>query len=296
MTVTPYDFRRPTPLAPKVRVPLMDWLTRTGARLTEQWARLSITAQLTLDSVSTEVAASALSTWSDKSVAYPVTQDPERGHSLIAIPNPLMQELIARVLGDQTPAVSAERALSPAEQSVAEFLGDSLVQGLTESWQGESPVHVQRQAAEADIRRTRLLRPSEIIVVARTRVTTASGVSHWDWLMSLDFLAGLYGLEAPGSTQGTPESRRARLEQHIREMSVELSVRLGRVQLNGPQLSALRVGDVVVLDQRVDQPLPAMVQGEAKFLGWAGRTGQRQAIEIHAAIGPRNGGTAARAG
>ena len=68
---------------------------------------------------------------------------------------------------------------------------------------------------------------------------------------------------------------------------IGLAMRGGSV-LDGTEVLALAlgrrigitVGDVVMLDQRVTEPLDAYVQGTPKFRGWPGRCGTRQALQI----------------
>jgi flagellar motor switch protein FliM len=100
----------------------------------------------------------------------------------------------------------------------------------------------------------------------------------------MEFLTSMFGLPARPQRPLKEHSSRRQLESLVRGMQAEIVVRLGGVQLSGPQLGGLRVGDLVVLDQRVGEPLRAMVRGEPKFLGWAGRVGDRQAFEIESEI------------
>src|SRR5208337_4009872 len=86
-------------------------------------------------------------------------------------------------------------------------------------------------------------------------------------------------------------SPRQQLESLARDMSTQLTVRLGGVQLTAPQLAELRVGDLVVLNQKTTEPLRAMISGQTRFFGWPGRVGNRQAFEV-AIEGPRRERTA----
>ena len=67
-------------------------------------------------------------------------------------------------------------------------------------------------------------------------------------------------------------------------MNTEVAIRLGSVQLSAPQLANLRVGDLVVLDQRVSDPLQATIANEPRFWGWPGQVGQRQAYVIDSEV------------
>ena len=67
-------------------------------------------------------------------------------------------------------------------------------------------------------------------------------------------------------------------------MQTEIEVVLGRAHLGPTQLAQLTPGDVVVLDQRVRDPLVAIVGGKEVFRTWPGRVGARQACKIDSIV------------
>jgi flagellar motor switch protein FliM len=108
------------------------------------------------------------------------------------------------------------------------------------------------------------------------------GQARWLWLVPQQYL--ITGLtQSAADSQKRPAARQS-LEQLIGEMPVELSVRLGETELPVSQLTRLRAGDLVILDQRVSQPLQACVGGHARFQGWPGRVGPRRAFQIDSLV------------
>lgn len=287
MTITAHDFTRPPGLAPELRTRLARWLGRSNSLLGELFGAMSVSAEFKYDDSSNVSPTESLAKWSDKSVGYETRLVGHDSVSLIALPNPLLQDLIARLIGEQQTTLPAERDLTPAESSVADFVVETILKSLNESWQDDHGIELKPGDPEPNLRRTRLFRPSEPIVVCRSTVKTSLGESYWCWMMTGEYLSALFNLPVR-STKPEGEVSRKKLEQLILEMQTEIEVRLGGVQLTGPQLARLRVGDVVVLDQRVSDPLQASVRGEPKFLGWAGRVGNRQAFEVESVIEPRN--------
>ncbi len=287
MTITVHDFTRPPGLAPELRTRLARWLGRSNALLGELFGAMSVTAEFKYEDSSNVLPTESLATWSDKSVGYGTRLEGSDSVSLIALPNPLVQDLIGRLIGDQQTSLPAERELTPTESSVAEFIVETIQKSLNESWQDDHSIELKPGDPEPNLRRSKLFRPSDPIVVCRSTVKTSLGESYWCWMMTIDYLSSLFNLPVrPTKPEG--EVSRKKLEQLILEMQTEIEVRLGGVQLTGPQLARLRVGDVVVLDQRVGDPLQASVRGEPKFLGWAGRVGNRQAFEVESVIEPKH--------
>ena len=100
----------------------------------------------------------------------------------------------------------------------------------------------------------------------------------------MEFVLTLFDSTQRTNSAVPDASTRVRLESLVRELNTEVAVRLGTVQLSTPQLANLRVGDLVVLDQRVGDPLQATIGDEPRYLGWPGQVGLRQAYVIDSEV------------
>jgi flagellar motor switch protein FliM len=79
-----------------------------------------------------------------------------------------------------------------------------------------------------------------------------------------------------------PPAPREQLEALVREMTVDVAVVLGTADLTMNELAHLKAGDLVVLRQKVSQPLDGLVSGARKFRVWPGVVGSRTAVQIDA--------------
>ena len=70
------------------------------------------------------------------------------------------------------------------------------------------------------------------------------------------------------------------MAQRVLEIKVPLTVEVGRTSVPVSRLANLAPGDVLVLDQRINEPLPLVVGERVKFHGWLGRNGNRQLFKI----------------
>ena len=70
------------------------------------------------------------------------------------------------------------------------------------------------------------------------------------------------------------------MESLVHGLPVELIVDLGSIELPLSRLSQLQVGDVIMLNRRIDEPIVAQVGDTPKFLGWAGRAGSLKAFRV----------------
>lgn len=69
-------------------------------------------------------------------------------------------------------------------------------------------------------------------------------------------------------------------------MDVELLVELGRTQVKGRDLLELGIGDVLLLNQDVHDPLTVRVEGIPKFKAHAGMSKGNKAFQIAEALSP----------
>lgn len=99
-------------------------------------------------------------------------------------------------------------------------------------------------------------------------------------------LAGL-GRGVAGEAEELEDLQRARatLQRHLEETPVTLRVVLGRSCLTLQEILSLEPGDVLQLDQRVDEPLPVEVGESTFFLGRPGEASGRLAVQLERWVG-----------
>ena len=71
------------------------------------------------------------------------------------------------------------------------------------------------------------------------------------------------------------------LQQLAKRIPLDLSIRLGEVEIDVADLAGIRVGDVIVLDQRVSEPLKCFLCEQLFLEAWPGQQNARRAIQVH---------------
>lgn len=77
----------------------------------------------------------------------------------------------------------------------------------------------------------------------------------------------------------SPVERRT-FENYMKSVSVPLQVLLGRVRISMKELVGMEGGDVIKLDQLIDEPLDVMVKGTRKMTGFPGKINGMKAIKV----------------
>src|SRR5579884_2001370 len=284
MSAETYDFRKPGRLPGDFEHRLGAWLRDSCNLAPATWTRTAgFRAEVSLRGLEIGRPADALARMEETALGYQANLEPAAITTLIVLPRSLALLLVTSALGDGSTAPPADRELTMVDEALCEYaVQDLLLAPLQEAWAGAEPVRVRLRQREPNLRRTRILPLDENIVVATFLIQGPFGEQQWHWLVPHQGLLELIAQSVQGPAGSQEAAVRPRLESTVREVPVEVSVQLGHARLPLHQLTRLRVGDLIILNQRVTEPLVALVARAQKLRGWPGRAGSRQAFQITA--------------
>lgn len=282
-----HDFRKPGRLASSLEQGLRRWLRGTckltAERLNRQLPSAVEVADLAVEGLRPLTALSALP---DGVQGYRLSLGLEGCEGLVVFSRPLLLALVAGMIGDSLTDLPADRELTVVEESLAEYLINGvLVPAVQETWPGQDALALRLLQREPNPKFSRVFPPEQGVVRWTAKISGSFGAQEWYVLLPQKPLQE--GITQATAAQAEPEAAseaRPRIEGIVRVLPVDLAVTLGRVELSLSQLARLRKGDIVILDQRVTEPLPAAVAGEPKFRVWPGRVGSHQAVQIESTL------------
>lgn len=291
MRAEPYDFRNAARLGAELDRRLAGWLRAAAGLSAKRWGTLlSFAAEMHAEAHQVAAPGAALAALPEDAVCLriawhwqPVAGAASDLTTLAVVARPLTLALLAGLTGEKVEGPVEDRALTALEESLCGYLVEALLIGLLrESWPGGQPLRLDVGAREAEYHNSRVFPPGEPVLVFSFRVTGPFGEGQWWWVVPRGdwFNQLLTQPQAARPATGHPDPW-AQLAGLAERFPVRLSVRLGNAEVSLHQLSRLRAGDLVVLDQRVHEPLKASVDGAEKFRVWPGAVGERQAVEIH---------------
>jgi flagellar motor switch protein FliM len=278
-----YNFGKLGKLAGDLDQRLTTWLKAAAALVSKNIPRvLPFEMSVTCGPLDTARPADALAQLADPTVAYRVVL-PGGTVSLLAFPRQVVLAVVAGLLGDAAGAAPADRELTVVEDSLWQyFLQDILLAAMQEAWPAAAPIALNLEQREPHPQWTRAFVGGGNLVACVYTLTGPFGARHGHWLVPIKGLLGLFGITArqPGEPTAAPELSSANMHALVQELPVEIAVVLGTADLSLMQLARLDVGDMVVLKQRVSEPLVACVGGDQMLRGWAGRVGTSTAFQV----------------
>jgi flagellar motor switch protein FliM len=282
MTPVPFDFRKPPP--GELGRQATGWLTAACRRAGASWARhLPFPATLALGHVEVVGAATALAALPEDALAVPLTaQDPADGTALLVFRRPVLLTLLAGLVGETPAALPGDRDATELELSLVGYLVRELfLDPLERAWPAPDPPQLN-PGTPAPPRLAWAGEPADLILFATLDTTTPLGEYPAYVLLPRTGLGARLAAAQTRAPAPAPPPPAAHIEALVREMTVDLTVLLGTADLSMQQIDGLRTGDVVVLRQKVDQPLDGLLSGARKFRVWPGTIGAHAAVLIDA--------------
>jgi flagellar motor switch protein FliM len=212
--------------------------------------------------------------------------EPLRGHALLVVESRLIFNLVDCFFGGTGKShVKIEgRDFTAIEQRVIQKIVQIVLRDLEQSWKPVVPINFQFVRSEVQPQFAIIVPPTEIVIVI-----------NYD--LELDQLIGKTTLCLPYSTIEPIRSKLyaryqsdqlevdlewiRRFVNQLKDVEVEMVAELGKAKIKCKDLLEVAVGDTLVLDQDVHEPLSVKVEGVTKYKGFGAIAKGSHAIKIH---------------
>ncbi len=196
--------------------------------------------------------------------------DPLRGHVLFMIESRLIFNLVDCFFGGSGKgSYKIEgRDFTSIEYRVINKVVKQVLQDLEQAWQPITAVSFGFVRSEVNPQFATIIPPTDVVIVVR-------------YELEMDRMMGRMALVLPYSTIEPIRSKLyasyqsdqlevdaewiLRLRRLLHDVPVQLSVELGNTCLKGAELMNMEIGDVIMLDNDVNRPLLAKVEGVPKL-------------------------------
>lgn len=279
----PVDFRKPRSEAATVPRPLAQWQDRMCTLAGEAWNK-HLPSPVKWSRTRTDMMSfgEALERLPDPGVGFVVTIGETPFPTIWAFAPQHALSLAADLIGNLEPTWQKSRPLTAVEQSLIQMLINELAWALGEAWPGRQSIACHTGPVETRVARSRLLARPDRVIVTEFQLATRLGDAECKWLIPLmpfEQLAGIEWPQAPPVEEPTSATSPG-IERLAVALPITMSVRIGSAQLPMSQLADLHVGDVVVLDQCISEPVLADIHGAPKYRGFPGRIGLQRSFQI----------------
>lgn len=218
------------------------------------------------------------------SCLYIVSSHQLKGSLILEISPQFSLMVVDRLLGGMGTRQDGLRELTLIEQTILRRVVDSGLSALADAWRTVTPLSLYVESYESNPQFVQIAPASESAVVISCEIVVR------DYTYPLNICFPYFVLEPTMSNLSigwtnlssrsiNPEERNELLER-IRLSKLPIRAQLGSTKLNMREYLSLNTGDVILLEQRTDDPVKVWVDKRVKFWAEPGNSKHQQAIRI----------------
>ncbi|WP_182870004.1 FliM/FliN family flagellar motor switch protein [Rhodopirellula sp. JC639] len=276
MNVRPFDFRDIAALD-DTAVAIRTWISKSTSFFSDYWVEATgFSAKLELGAITTESYEKVLSEIPRHDLCC-VAEIKERSPSVWYASSDQFRIILSDLLCLTPSDEGGDKDLSAIETDLANYFIARLADSISRGWMGQGDLEIEVTDLEKDARKLRLFRGKDLVTKVCIEVECKGGKATLNWLLPKQKLPALLDETVDNRDGGAPATPSKEL---IGQMPLEVVTMLGSASIPMSELSKLKPGELIVLDQRIDQPMVSHVDGEPAFECWPGRLGNKQAVQV----------------
>src|SRR5690606_5344245 len=214
---------------------------------------------------------------------------PLEGRIILEVNPNIAYAMMDRQLGGQGSGDYSVDNLTEIETLLISQLFEKSSPNLKEAWSSIVDIDPVLEEFEINPQFLQLVSPNETVVVVslNTKIGEVSGmmnicIPHIVLEPIIPKLTAHYWMQT-GAKERDPETY-AKLTTLVQDVNVSATVILGRTVITLQQLLNLKPGDVITLDQSINEPLTLEVNNEPKMYVQVGRRNKKLAVQVLEAI------------
>jgi flagellar motor switch protein FliM len=284
--VRPFDFRRPNKLS-RDHVRSLQIVHETFARqlTTVLSSSLRVVSEVSVLSIEQLSYDEYIRDTPNPSHLSILSIEPLPGVAMFQLPLSTAMTIVDLMLGGHGKGAGPDRPLSDIERGLVGTIVDRALEELTYSFESITQIQPKVIQYESNPQFAQIVAASDMTVVVMLEIklgqeeNVASLCFPYSALQPiLDTIAQAANHAQASRTDA--EQVRQRLSARLLDVPVDLIVEFDQVRLTSGAILDLQVGDVIALDQSVDVPLVASVDGIPTFEVRPAKSGKRLAAQV----------------
>ena len=224
---------------------------------------------------------------SNPTVINVLSMEPIEERAVVTMDMKLAFSLIDRMLGGEGKALDRVRALTTIEHSLVDNVISRFLERFQRGWENLISFTPVVESREMDPQFLQVIPSSEMVLVVTFSVAAPGELETGEIcfcipFISLDAVLGKLGDSFQfANTSRVQTGEQARyLDKVVKDSHLPLVAELGHAELSIEEILALSEGDVVVLDQRHDQPIMCNLKGHGKLKARPGKIGRKKGVVV----------------
>jgi flagellar motor switch protein FliM len=211
--------------------------------------------------------------------------NPLRGYALLEFDGQLVFAFVDTFFGGKGVShVKLEgRGFTNIEMKIIHKIVKIVLADFQRAWADYHPVKMIYDRSEMDPQFASIVSPNDIVIAIRFKVDLSHASGNMALCIPFSTIESIRGKLKSSYKNNNFEADmrwRSYMEKKVLETAVSLGCMLGTAEIKTRDLQNLKVGDVIRLDQRIDQPVELCLEKVPKFKGYLGKHNNKRAIRI----------------
>ncbi|MDV6030940.1 MAG: hypothetical protein F9B45_12730 [Phycisphaera sp. RhM] len=276
MNVRPFDFRDIAALD-DTAVAIRTWISKSTSFFSDYWVEATgFSAKLDLGAITTESYDKILSEIPRHDLCC-VAEIKDRLPSVWYTSGDQFRIILSDLLCLPPEDEGSDRDLSAIETDLSNYFINRVAEAISRGWMGRGELEIEVTDLEKDARKLRLFRGKDLVTKVCIEIECKGGTATLNWLLPKQKLPALLDETVDNRAGAEPAKPSKEL---IGQLPLDVVTMLGSAKIPMSDLGKLKPGELIILDQRIDEPMVSHVDGEPAFQCWAGRLGNKQAVQV----------------
>ncbi|MCB9365978.1 MAG: flagellar motor switch protein FliM [Calditrichaeota bacterium] len=218
------------------------------------------------------------------SCLYIVSSHHLKGSLILEVSPQFSLLVVDRLLGGLGTRQDGLRELTLIEQTILRKVVETGLAALADAWRTVTPMSLYVESYESNPQFVQIAPASESAVVISCEIVVRDHTYPLNICFPYFVLEPLLGNLTTGwsnlSMRSIKQDERNELLERVRLSKLPLRAQLGSTVLTMHDYLTLKRGDVILLDQRTDDPVKVWVDKRVKFWGEPGNSKHQQAVRI----------------
>lgn len=263
---------------------LHDWLGKAAGLIPDQWASISMTTMpLPKFTIESATFGSLQSRWNKVAVAGAFSVGDQANAGMVVMEDLTMRMLINDLLGCPTEE-DADPRLTSVEHALLELVFEVLLSCLSEGWPARETLDCRLEGLDFAPHRSRVFSPMDGLLRCTWELQLGDQAVLVQVLLHEAQAVNMLGRGHQAAAVAPTHKKLSSAK--LQRVQVQLQATLGQCHLEPPAFTSLQVGDLLVLEQRIEDPILVAINGQPKFRAWIGRGEEHQTLKIHSTVTP----------
>ncbi len=284
--VSLYDFKHPNRVS-KDQLRTIQTIHESFARgfATHLSTRLRSLVDIDLTSVDQLTYSEFIMSMADPSAVYIFNIKELEGDAILEISPQLVLYIIDRSFGGEGGVIQEAREITIIEQNVMKKIVDNGLEQLVRSWQNITPLTLELKDFETNPQLIQISPPGEtaIMISFEVKIQDFSSLLNlcFPYFVLEDVMPKLSAQHQIAHNQKKRSHHDETIVRHkLRRADIPVAVNLGDTQLSLREILGLEDGDIIKLDNRLDQLLELKIGDMSKFKAKPGVYRKHKAVQV----------------